>query len=137
MSLNLREIGRILSVNQRPNGEVDPKARAAIVTAVALGEKRTYVAECFKVSPSAITRIVQRFSTNATFDSAPRKGRPEALMPREKRELVRTVHRDFRVTHKELLVHLSSSPSISIVRRTLHDENLAKWKAKKRIHLSP
>lgn len=136
MSANLRKFGTIISGNRQPNQEINPETRAAIIAAVIAGAKRSAVARDFGVSPSAVTRIFQRFEKTGNLQSQPRSGRPKSLSPRDKRAIIRQVRIKYDLTRRELVNDLQLSVSPSTVRRTLDEENLRKWRSKKRVHLS-
>ncbi len=133
---NLRAFGTIISGNRQSKQEINPETRAAIISAVTAGEKKVHVAARFHVSPSAVTRVLQRFEASGNINSSPRSGRPKSLSEREKRTIIRKVRLEPRITHKELLADLGLPVSLSTIQRSLKEENLIKWKAKKRIHLS-
>lgn len=90
----------------------------------------------FAVSPSAVTRIIQRFEASGSLKSSPRSGRPKSLSDRDIRVIVRKVRQNHRLTQNELIEELGLPVSPSTIFRALKDENLRKWKAKKRISLS-
>lgn len=136
MTTNLRNFGTVITGNRQPNQEIKPEVRAAIIAAVLAGRKRSAVAADFGVSPSAVTRILQRFEETDSLQSKPRSGRPKSLSPREKRAVVRQVRQDPDVTRKELVSNLNLPVSPSTLRRTLDELNLRKWRAKKRVFIS-
>jgi transposase len=136
MTSELRAFGDILSGNRQSNQEIKPDVRAAIIAAVTAGQKQSAVARAFHISPSAVTRILQRFKETGSLDKSPRSGRPEVLSPREKRAIIRSTRTDHRVTRKQLVADLDLKVSPSTIKRALNADNMRKWRSKKRIILS-
>lgn len=136
MDSNLRAFGTVISGNRQPNQEINPETRAAIISAVVAGDKKSHVAARFSVSPSAVTRIIQRFEDSGSLKSSPRSGRPKSLSARDIRVIVRKVRLDHRITKKQLVEELGLEVSPLTIYRALKDEDLRKWKAKKRVFLS-
>ncbi|KAH6872074.1 Homeodomain-like protein, partial [Thelonectria olida] len=126
MTSNLRTFGTIISGNRQSGQEIDPETRSAIFAAVDLGEKKSDVARDFGVSPSAVTRIIQRFEQTQSVHSQPRSGRPKSLSPRDKRAIVRKVHQNNDITRGELVYELQLPVSVTTIRRALNEINLRK-----------
>jgi transposase len=136
MDSNLIDFGRKLTAKRGPNGELQDFERAAILTAVVLGQSNRATAEAFGVSEFAVRKTIQRWVGQQSLDSKARKGRPKVLDRRGRRTLLRTVKKNRRISNRELRKTLGFKISYSTIKRTLREANQRKWKAQKRIPLT-
>ena len=136
MKLNLADFAAKLVGNRARNEELSPVARAAICSAVACGKSYRAVADAFGVSVGAVQDSLRRWETQQSFDSKPRKGRPQKLSRSEKRYILTLLKRNRHLAKKALVAATESKVSYSTIRRCLRTHNLRKWKAQKRIPLS-
>lgn len=136
MKLNLLDFATQLTADRRHNGELSPYCRAAICCAVACGQSEREVARLFRVSRHAVQRTLESWISHQSFESKPRKGRPEVLTRREKRYIVTLLKRNRSLAKKALVNAIGSRVSYSTIRRCLRAHHMRKWKAMKRIPLT-
>lgn len=136
MTFNLDEIALILRAERSSNGELTSVMRACICTLIAAGRSERDVAQLFGVSRGAVRKAVQLWKAHHTFESRPRKGRPEVLTAKEKRYIITLVKRNRDLVKKALIEATGKKVSYSTIKRCLRAHNLRKWKAKKRIPLT-
>ncbi|KAK1558088.1 uncharacterized protein LY79DRAFT_531940, partial [Colletotrichum navitas] len=99
---NLQLFNTLLSRNQISNHKLTEVQQVAIITAVLTGTSYREAARLFNCSYRAVTKTLQRFRNNHTFQSLPQKGPPEKLSKRKKKAIVRSTRRNFRQTYQEL-----------------------------------
>jgi transposase len=136
MPSELRKFGTEISGNRQRGKELTSDQRAAIASRAADGAKQSVIAREFQCSRGAVRRTVERWLKKRTFDSLPRKGRPPKLNHRERRYIIQLVRRKPRLAHKALVGHVDTKVSTSTIRRVLRQQNLRKWRSRKRIKLT-
>lgn len=136
MKLDLNDFARKLTENRGKKKELSPFARAAICALVAAGQSQRAVARLFGVQRDAIARCIAHWLLYHTFESRPRKGRPEVLTKAEKRYIISLIKRRRDLAKKALISSIGKKVSYSTIRRVLRENNLKKWKAMKRIPLT-
>ena len=119
MKLNLADFAAKLVGNRARNEELSPVARAAICSAVACGKSYRAVADAFGVSVGAVQDSLRRWETQQSFDSKPRKGRPQKLSRSEKRYILTLLKRNRHLAKKALVAATESKVSYSTIRRCL------------------
>jgi transposase len=129
-------LGTILSLNRRAKQEVSPEMRAAIIATVNAGVSQAQAGRTFGLSQQAVSYIIKRFKETGSLLSAPRIGRPSGISERNNRAIVRAVRHDFRSTREMVLSDLPIKISASTLRRTLNDNGIRKYKAKKKLILT-
>lgn len=135
--MDSREFGREISGNRGGNCEFSSEARAAIVAARAAGKSREEVAEAFGTDrPETISEITSNAQQRKSTKTAFRKGTPRKLNQRAERQLVILARRNPRSTYSELKSELRTNVHVDTIKRTLHRNNLKKWRAAKRITLT-
>ncbi|KAL1854366.1 hypothetical protein VTK73DRAFT_8762 [Phialemonium thermophilum] len=87
MKLDLADFASQLTANRSEKGELSPSARTAICCAIACGRSEREVARLFGVSRGAVQSTLRNWTSQQSFNSKPRKGRPSVLTRREKRLL--------------------------------------------------
>lgn len=137
MLSNQRRFGTVISGNRQRNQEISPVSRAAIISAVVAGQKKSAVARQFQLPRSTIQSLIDRYNSTQSVYSQPRSGRPKVVTPRGIRSIVRTVKQDFRGTRKQLELQLPLEVSPTTLRRTLNYEGIRKWLSKKKPFITP
>ena len=135
MKLNLDDFASQLTANRGRNQELSPGIRAAICTLVAAGKSERFVAGLFRVSPSTVHYAIEHWKKHHTFESKPRKGRPQSLTRKEKRYIILLVKRNRTLAKKALVNATGKVVSYSTIKRCLRANNMRKWRAMKRIPL--
>ncbi|KAK1990377.1 hypothetical protein LX36DRAFT_413272 [Colletotrichum falcatum] len=79
MDAKLQAFISYISGDRRSNHELSEKQRIAIAAYVLAGRSQREAARTFNCTRGAVKRTINRFATNQTFQSNPRKGRPEKL----------------------------------------------------------
>jgi len=74
-----RSFGTEISGNRGPGAELSDTQRAAILSAVEAGEKKTEIAARYRVSRRVIYSTLNRWNNHHTLKSLPRPGQPEKL----------------------------------------------------------
>jgi transposase len=89
-----RSFGTEISGNRRPGAELSDIQRAGILSAVEAGEEKTEIATRYRVSRRVVYNTINRWNNHHTLKSLPRPGQPEKLTRRQKRLLLRIVHKN-------------------------------------------
>ncbi|KAK3940958.1 hypothetical protein QBC46DRAFT_363721 [Diplogelasinospora grovesii] len=103
MKLNLNDFTAELIASHGPNQELTPGIRAAICTLVATSQSIWSIFKLFGISRSTVDYTIEHWKTYKTFDSNPRKGRPQALSRAEKQYILLLVKRNRRLVKKALV----------------------------------
>jgi len=126
MKLNLHDFAVELTADRCKNQELSPGIRAAICTLVAAGRSERSVAELFRVSRDAITKAIDLWKTQRTFEIPRRTGCPSILTQKEKRYIITLVKRNRNLAKKALIEATEKKISYSTIKRCLRTHNLRK-----------
>ncbi|KAJ0158077.1 hypothetical protein CTA2_12360 [Colletotrichum tanaceti] len=88
MEADLQLFNSLISGDRRSNHELTNLQRVAIVAFVLAGKSYRETASAFNCSVGVVSRTLQRYRKDHTFESLPRKGRPENPLKRKKRAMV-------------------------------------------------
>jgi transposase len=136
MTLKKEDLISVLTANRGRKGHLSPICRAVICALVIYGQSIASVARDFHVSRATVRTTVEGCTTQRTFESAPRSGRPSVLTKKEKQYIFLLVKKDPRLAKKALVNATGKSVSYSTIRRCLRAHNIRKWRAQKRIPLT-
>ena len=107
---------------------------------VALAEKNCPLSEIqaqVNRSKSTIHEFLQRFRERGSEENLPTSGRPPKLSASTRRLPVRRSKKDRQQPLRELRNEVAPQVSVRTVKRALQQENIRKWRAKKRALLKP
>ena len=89
--------------------------RAMIVGQIQVGTKQRYIAVCFGISQSAVSKLSKKFNNTNEVKDKPRSGRPKITSQREDQYIEANAGRNRRVTGEILLLSLTSSQFVETV----------------------
>jgi transposase-like protein len=134
-SIKMRSFGTEISGNRRPQAELSPETRAAILNGLENQRSHTQLAKEFGVSRRTIYTTKERFQQHKTLESRPRTGRPQKLSAATKRYICQMVRRSPSMSWKALVAYTPGGLSKSTIQRVLRRYNVKKGKSKKIIPL--
>ncbi|KAK8073219.1 hypothetical protein PG994_004118 [Apiospora phragmitis] len=80
-SLDIHELGRVLTEDRKPNGQFSPEAMAAIVALRVAGLPRKLIADAFGTPRvEAVNNLVRRFFQEKSPKPKKRSGRPRTRL---------------------------------------------------------
>lgn len=82
------------------------------------------IANQFGLVQSTVNRIVKRYKTSGSTENNLRPGRPKKLSERDCRHLVNNVKKNRRLILQDITTEMPSGPSLSTIRRSLHEADL-------------
>ncbi|KAK2036066.1 hypothetical protein LZ31DRAFT_419184, partial [Colletotrichum somersetense] len=126
MATKLQAFITHISGGRRRNDELSEMQRVAIASYVLAGRSYREAARTFNCSIGAVQNTINRFSTNHTFKSRPRKGRPEKLSRVEKKAIIRSTRINPPQTYAQLAKEWKHRVCLRTIQKALRQANYRK-----------
>ena len=126
-----------ISGNRRRHSEYTSYQRGLIGGAVAAGVTPHRMKDLFGIPITTTKTITKNVLARHNGDNKPRSGRPKKLSIRDERHILRIIHRDPKITYKNLIAKSGVDVSHDTIYRMLKEQGITNWIAKKRPLLTP
>jgi transposase len=104
--------------------ELDEPTKNQIIGMKMAGQSGRNIAIQLGLVQSTVNRIIKHHMISGSVKNNLRPGRLQKLSKRDHRHLLMNVKKNRRLTLQEITKEIPSQPSLSTIRRTLHDANL-------------
>ena len=116
-----------LDLNRIRNQELSPWLRGSIQTWAAVGLGNAEIARKTFLTPATVQSTLQRNSQRHEGTTLSRSGRPQILIRRDRRRLLRLVRKCPKLTYNQIISETSLDVCKKTVYRILREEGIKKW----------
>lgn len=106
--------------------------RQLVIYHNAKGKSYREITEMLKIPKSTVADIIKRFRDEDRIDSIPQKGRPKVLTNNSKRQIMRKVKADPKISAAKLITELTLNCSDQTVRNVIHENGYFSRSARKK-----
>ena len=125
-----------ISTNRRPNTQLSPGRKRAILTLHNAGHKNHEIATLECLPPSTISTTIAKATTRQTLDNKPRTGRACGYTQRDINKVLRYARMHPLWTYNELIRETGWESSPRTLRILLKSHGILNWRAKRRPYLT-
>jgi transposase len=135
--MNPRRALAPLEINRSYGNELSPYQRGQISAYKAVGLTNTQISKNLKCGKTTVFDNLIKNPLRNDGKSLPRKGRPPSLNRVQKRNLLRIIRINPKITYRVLALEIGVDVCRTTLYRALKDEGITNWISKKRPLLTP